>query len=57
MSIVTLLVFVVVLIAVFYLLRYIPDATLQTVAKIIVVIGALIWLIRNMQALLHCCTS
>jgi uncharacterized membrane protein YdjX (TVP38/TMEM64 family) len=57
MSIVTLLVFVVVLIAVFYLIRFIPEPTLQTVAKVIVVIGALIWLIRNMQALLHCCSS
>jgi type III secretory pathway component EscS len=53
MSLVTLAVFVIILIAAFYLLRYIPDATLQNVVKIVVIVGAILWLVTNLNALMH----
>jgi len=53
MDLVTLAIFVIVVIASLYLIRYIPDPTLQNIAKIIVVIGAVLWLIYNLRALLH----
>lgn len=57
MSIVTLLIAVIVVVALFYVVGLIPDATLQKVCKAIIVIGALLWLISNLHALLHCCAS
>jgi len=53
MDLVTLAIFVIVIIGALYLVRYIPDPTLQNIAKIIVVIGAIIWLITNLRALMH----
>lgn len=53
MTLVTLAVFVVVLIAVFYLLRFIPDAALQNIVKVIVVVGAVLWILTNLNGLLH----
>ena len=53
MDLVTLAIFVIVVIAALYLIRYLPDPALQTIAKIIVVVGAVIWLITNLRALLH----
>jgi flagellar biosynthesis protein FliQ len=53
MPITTLLIFVVVVVAALYCVRYIPDATLQGVAKLIIVVGALIWLVVHMHELLH----
>lgn len=50
---VTCLIFVLILVALFYLIRLIPDATLQTVAKVVVVVGALIWLITHVRLLIH----
>lgn len=53
MSIVTLAVFVIILVLAFYLLRFVPDATLQTVLKIIIVVGAVLWLVANIHGLTH----
>ena len=53
MTLVTLAVFVIVLVLAFYLIRFIPDATLQTIVKIIIVVGAVLWILTNLQGLLH----
>ena len=53
MSLVTLAVFVIVLIAAFYLIRYIPDPTLQNIVKIVVIVGAILWIVTNLTALMH----
>ena len=53
MDLVTLAIFVIVLIAALYLVRFIPDPTIQTVAKIIVVVGAVLWLVTHLRELLH----
>jgi len=53
MDLVTLAIFVIVVIAALYLIKYIPDPTLQNIAKIIVVVGAIIWLVTNLRAMLH----
>jgi len=53
MTLVTLAVFVIVLVLAFYLLRFIPDATLQTIVKIIIVVGAVLWILTNLNGLLH----
>ena len=57
MPLTSLLIFVVILVAAFYLVRFIPDATLQTIVKVIIVVGAVLWIIRNLQGLLHCCSG
>lgn len=46
-------IFIVVVIALMYLVRYIPDATLQTIAKVIIIVGALIWLLTHIRPLIH----
>jgi hypothetical protein len=57
MELTTLLIFVVVIGAAFYIVRLIPDATIQKVLSAVVVIAALFWIIRNLHALLHCCRT
>lgn len=46
------LVFVIVVVAALYVVRLIPDATLQNVGKVVVVVGALIWLALHLRPLL-----
>lgn len=53
----TLLIFVVVLVVAFYVANLIPDATLKKVVWAVLVVAALFWIIRNLQALLHCCVA
>ncbi len=48
---ITFLVFVLIVVALFYVTGLIPDATLQKVARVIIVVGALIWLIQLIQHL------
>lgn len=56
MALTTLLVFVIVICAVLYVVRFIPDPTIQKVVWVVVVVGALLWIVRNLEGLLHCCT-
>ena len=50
---ITFAIFAIVVVGLWYLIRYLPDPTLQNVAKIIVVIGALIWLLTHIRAFIH----
>ena len=50
---ITFLVFVVILVALLYLVRLIPDATIQTVAKVIIIVAALIWLVTHIRPIIH----
>lgn len=49
---VTFLIFAIVVVVLYYVAGEIPDATLQKVAKLIVVVGALLWLIAHIRSLL-----
>lgn len=49
---VTFLIFAIVLVALYYVTGLIPDAMLQKVARIIIVVGALLWLITHIRPLL-----
>jgi len=53
MSIVTLLVFVIVIALAYYLTGLIPDALLQKIVRVIIVVGAVLWILTNIQGLLH----
>lgn len=57
MALQTLVVAILVIGLLFYLVRLIPDATLQRAAYIVLVVGAVLWLIRNLNALLNCCST
>lgn len=50
---ITVLIFVIVVVALLYAVRLIPDATLQNVAKVLVVVVALIWLAMHLRAFVH----
>lgn len=50
---ISLLIFVVVVVAALYLVRLIPDPAIQTAARIIVVVAALIWLITHIRPIIH----
>jgi len=49
-TILGLLVVLLILGLLFYLVRYIPDATGQTVARIIIVVIAIVWLAKSLGA-------
>jgi hypothetical protein len=53
MTLVTLAVFIIILILAFYLLKYVPDATLQLILRIIIVVGAVLWILTNLNGILH----
>lgn len=50
---ISLLIFVVIVVAALYLVRLIPDATIQTVARVIIVVAALIWLVTHIRPIIH----
>lgn len=50
---ITFLIFLVILIGLFYLVKFLPDPTLQTVARVILVVGALLWLVTHLRQLVH----
>lgn len=50
---ISLLIVVLVLVAAWYITGLIPDATIQKVARVIIVVIALLWLIRNVRPIIH----
>ena len=53
MTIVTLLVFVILIALAYYLVGLIPDPMLQKVLRIVIVVGAVLWILTHLQGLLH----
>ena len=53
MTVVTLLVFVNLIALAYYLVGLIPDAMLQKVLRIVIVVGAVLWILTHLQGLLH----
>lgn len=50
---ITFLIFALVLVAVLYVIRLVPDPTLQAVLRVIAVVCALVWLITHVRSLVH----
>lgn len=40
----------------FFVIRLLPDQTLRRIGWGLLVVVALVWVIRNIDAILHCCT-
>ena len=53
MALETLIIAIIVVCLLFYLVRYIPDAMVQRIATIILVVASVLWLIRNLSGLMH----
>lgn len=53
MALETLIIAIIVVCLLFYLVRYIPDAMVQRIATLILVVVSVLWLIRNLNAILH----
>ena len=58
--IITCLIFVIVIVALWYVIRYLPEP-MQGIARVIVIVGALLWLILNLREIIHaiagCCRA
>jgi hypothetical protein len=50
---ITFLIFAVILIGLYYVTGLIPDATIQKVARVVILVGALIWLVGHIRSLVH----
>ena len=55
MALQTLIVAILIIALLFWLIRLIPDALLQKISYVLLVVIAVLWVIRNLNAILHCC--